>query len=70
MSRWTHLLCEHCYDDLEPGRLPVRVFEAPHEPSGEPTRKCCRCPALTRSGIYYRADPERFPCRGEGEVHS
>jgi len=36
MSAWTHPLCEECYDELEPGRDPVR------SPSGEEV-SCCRC---------------------------
>lgn len=58
MSRWTHLVCEGCYEGLEPGREPVRVRD---DASGA----CCCCGEKTTSGIYYRGDPEVFLCEGE-----
>jgi hypothetical protein len=57
MSNWTHCLCDDCWD-------------AGHEAkSGRqgwgPLEKCCQCGAATKSGIYYRADPETMPnCGG------
>lgn len=50
-GKWTHLLCERCWNILEPAR---RVPEPPHNVAGPP---CCRCGAKTRSGIWYRAEP-------------
>jgi len=58
MSNWTHPVCGLCYDDLEPGREPVRL-RAPEMES------CCRCGFPTRAGIYYRANPRNMPnCPG------
>lgn len=50
MSRWTHAVCDDCYEELEPGRTPTRMVEAELE-------VCCSCGDLTASGIFYRADP-------------
>ena len=59
MSRWTHALCEECWVDCAdpPGREPVR--------SDRDEETCCRCAAVTTSGIYYREDPEKLWCRGK-----
>lgn len=57
MSKWTHPVCGPCYDDLEPGREPSRLVTPDLE-------TCCRCGQLTRSGIYYRADPATMLCQG------
>jgi hypothetical protein len=49
---WTHALCDGCYDSLEPDRVPSRVKGS--------LAVCCKCAAVTASGIYYRADPDQF----------
>jgi hypothetical protein len=53
MSDWTHTVCEECYQQLEPGREPVRVVV----PSKE---TCCRCGETTDDGIYYRDNPKSY----------
>lgn len=59
-SPWRHALCGFCYDDQNPGRVPVVVDEPELE-------RCCGCAAFTRSGIYWRGDPKPLQCRGHHE---
>lgn len=60
MGRWTHAMCEACWEEGNPGREPWRAVEGPRE-------KCCFCGEETRSGIYVRGDPSELPCKGEHE---
>lgn len=59
-SRWCHALCDDCYARVKPGVTPVRVVADVGR-----TELCCRCGEATSSGIYYRARPDAFPCKGE-----
>jgi hypothetical protein len=61
-NRWTHSMCEDCWEGREPGREPCRV-------AGAPPETCCFCDKRHASGIYVRAEPEAVPCRGTGGVH-
>lgn len=65
MSKFTHALCDACYGELEPGRVPVRVKKEfrPRE------HHCCRCGKPT-NGVFYRAPPDELQCKGAGEVHA
>lgn len=56
-NRWSHALCDGCYQYEEPFREPVRMKPADPE-------NCCRCGKLTFSGIYYRKRPEAYKCNG------
>jgi hypothetical protein len=62
MSRWTHCLCAACFEKARPGVVPLRVKDSPEE-------ACCACGTLTSAGIFYRGDPEEFPCGGKGGTH-
>lgn len=62
MSKWTHSMCEVCYQILEPDRLIVRLINPDLE-------ACCRCSQGHQSGIYYRAHPDMFPCKGMTVTH-
>jgi hypothetical protein len=57
MSAWTHAACLPCYGRTQPGRTPYRVVGAEEE-------LCCLCGEPTSSGIYVRADPKSFGCKG------
>ncbi len=58
MSRWTHSFCAGCWAELNPGRTPVQLKDAPVE-------TCCRCGRPTGAGIFVREDPLSLPCGGE-----
>ena len=60
MSRWNHMLCPLCYEAEEPGRTPHVIVGT------EPNARCCRCNRRDIA-IYYRADPERYDCKGTHE---
>jgi hypothetical protein len=57
LSKWTHSLCDTCYQKLEPGRVPTRMKQADVE-------ACCKCGVMHSSGIYYRCAPEDLLCQG------
>jgi hypothetical protein len=57
MSRWTHQVCDVCFEGLEPGRVPARTVETK-------AANCCMCLEPTVSGIYVRVDPSKMLCRG------
>ena len=59
-NRWTHAVCKPCYEYLKPGREPV-------EPQNMAIPPCCYCgsPGFT----FYRGDPSKVPCNGEGDAH-
>lgn len=63
MSRFTHAICDRCWDQLEPGRTPTRVIDS--------TRyTCCFCgvPAST-DGIFVRRAPDEVGCAAKGGYH-
>ncbi len=53
---WTQPICDDCYDEREPDRLPIAMREAP-------TERCVDCNRLTSIGVYIRVDPTtaRYP---------
>lgn len=57
MSKWTHPICEKCWNIREPTRRPSVMVPAEEE-------ICCVCNQVTNSGIYVRGDPEKMPCQG------
>lgn len=61
MSAWTHPICDPCWEEIHPGRTPIRLTE----PEGE---FCCFCGEYTQSAIYVRHDPARtLHCGGHGD---
>ena len=67
MSKFTHSICDECWQkrnpDLEPYRL---VGEYRHQD------RCCYCSRVHGSGIYVRDHPADMPCNGVhegGEQH-
>lgn len=48
---WTHAMCEACWLDREPDRVPHRLRTPDLE-------NCCFCGTMTVSGIYARQDPK------------
>jgi len=57
MSKWTHAICQDCWDEQNPDRQAVRVVLGELE-------RCCYCLEDTASGIYVRADPDTTGCEG------
>lgn len=55
MSRWTHPVCDGCYQILEPGREPIKI-----EPEHREQEVCCYCGSIDWDGIYYRYDPQKM----------
>ena len=54
-KNWNQPLCDPCWDEMVKGRrVPVRLTNAALE-------RCCMCDKETRSGIYYRIDPDDVP---------
>ena len=47
---WTQPICDECFLERRPGRVPVRLLE-PNEET------CVDCGHPTHSGIYYRVYP-------------
>jgi len=62
MSQWTHSICNDCWKEKEPNRIPHRLIEAGVSNRNE---VCCFCGNLTQSGIYVREDPKKLQCKGE-----
>lgn len=60
-SRWTHAICDPCWNKREPSRVASRVTTFPDE-------RCCVCGEPTNSGIYFRADPAELKCEGRDLV--
>lgn len=50
-TTWNASLCDWCWSDTNPDRLPVRALP----PEAE---VCTRCGDATRSGIYVRQNPD------------
>lgn len=48
--KWTWPICSNCYDDLFPGRQPVRLIDPDDE-------ICSECGITTDDGIYIRRNP-------------
>ena len=50
MSQWTHPICEECWTQRNPHRVPVVMGNSEAE-------RCCYCGGPTADGIYVRDDP-------------
>lgn len=61
-DKWTHPMCDACWNFRHPDRRPVRVVG-----SWGDIEQCCFCRETTKSGIYVRQDPTMTPCRGMHE---
>jgi hypothetical protein len=59
MSRWTHSICQDCWDKKNPDRQAFRLASVGHD-----EEKCCYCGKPHTSGIYVREDPAQVPCGG------
>jgi hypothetical protein len=64
MSRWTHSICEACWNKKNPDRQAVRAVYTEQE-----RQVCCFCLQAHQSGIYVRANPADLPCNGTEVVH-
>ena len=51
---WSQPICDSCWTERKPGRVPVRLRAANCE-------TCAYCGHPTRSGIYVRANPTHLP---------
>ena len=58
-SRWTHSVCDECYDKISGGEP-----ASPHRLIGAGEDKCCVCGNQHASGIYLRIDPSKTLCKG------
>lgn len=59
MTRWTHNLCQQCWDGTHPGG------EKPFSKLKNTEDHCCICGKLNRDGIYYKWNPKEMPCGGK-----
>jgi len=59
MSRWTHAVCDDCWNRVQPDREPHRFVEDARQ-----IEVCCYCAEFTLSGIYQRQDPSLVGCGG------
>lgn len=64
-GKWTHAICDECWEKKEPDREPTRLVEEFRHK--EP---CCYCGKSQKSGIFVRGDPTITPCNGKGIVHN
>lgn len=62
MSRFTHSICEQCWAEKEPGRVPYALLDPPREP-------CCYCGREHQSGIRLKQNPELVACGGISGIH-
>jgi hypothetical protein len=51
---FTQPLCNACWEEKNPGRMPVTVKDSTIE-------KCCLCGNSTKDGIFIRIDPKTVP---------
>ena len=60
MSKWTHNICDNCWDKRNSISIPVKIIEPDEEP-------CCFCGKLSKSGIFVRHDPtdKILSCKGQ-----
>lgn len=63
MSTWTHSLCEPCWRKGERGHEEPQRYAVV-------TAMCCVCGEWHRSGIWFRADPAKVACKGNGPTHA
>lgn len=57
-SRWTHNICEACWQRRSPQFDPIRFTLKAQE-------ICCFCGKPTAAGIYIRFDPAETMCKGK-----
>jgi hypothetical protein len=62
MSRWTHEICDACWETQHGQREPMRIVD-PREV------ECCFCGTKNKSGIFVRANPLDIHCGGNGGPH-
>lgn len=63
MSKWTHSICDTCWNKQNDFREPSRLREAPPE-------VCCYCGVEHASGIYRRENPDGLKCQGTQGTHA
>ena len=56
MSKWTHPICDPCWNNHQPRRTPHRIVEEHRD-----HETCCYCGNPTFSGIYIRDNPDNPP---------
>jgi hypothetical protein len=64
MSRWTHTICDVCWQQREPNRMPIKLKPEYTNPAA-----CCFCGAVTTDAISVREDPRDTPYCFNGEIH-
>lgn len=57
MSRFTHSICDTCWQERSPGVGADRLVEPK-------TERCCFCRVFHASGIYVSQDPAGLRCEG------
>lgn len=58
-SKWTHSICQKCWNEKNPDREPVHLKE-----EFASQEACCFCGESTSAGIYVRFDPLQLRCKG------
>jgi hypothetical protein len=58
-DRWTHVICETCWREKNPGRAPHRLLYE------KPAEACCYCGRRCKGDIVVREDPDVVACGGE-----
>lgn len=53
---WNQPICDKCWDERNPDRLPVRI-----KPEYAEEKTCAYCGEPTKSGIFVRAHPLSVP---------
>lgn len=51
---WTQPVCDPCFEEMQPGRSPIRVRDRTDE-------VCCKCGHENADGIFVRVDPRLVP---------
>jgi len=57
MSRFTHSICDDCWDKQHPLKPSIRMKHRIID-------TCCFCSKKHSSGIFVRQDPADMPCNG------
>lgn len=60
MSKFTHSICEDCWNKKNPDRPVVKIQVGVF--SGE---RCCYCGNIHNSGIFVRDNPSNCLCKGD-----
>jgi hypothetical protein len=64
VSRWTHSICDACWEKREP-----QQYLDPYRLEDQEEETCCFCSQRHRSGIYIRSHWADLPCNGETGPH-